>query len=90
MGWMVNVSPQPLYPGKDPVRTVQEAGWAPAPVWTGTENLATTGIRSPNRPARSKCNFNSMYIIYKCDLGPHNTTWRDACGPRTKGWRTMS
>ena len=39
---------------KDPVPTVQEAGWAPWSVWTGAENLATTGIRSPDRPARSE------------------------------------
>jgi hypothetical protein len=31
-------------PGKDPVPIVQEAGWAPWPVWTGAENLAPTGI----------------------------------------------
>ena len=31
---------------KDPVPSVQEAGWAPRPVWTGAENLAPTGIRS--------------------------------------------
>ena len=29
-----------LPPGKDPVPIVQEAGWAPGPVWTGAENLA--------------------------------------------------
>ena len=40
--------------GKDPVPIVLEAGWAPGPVWTGVENLATTGIRSPDRPARSE------------------------------------
>jgi hypothetical protein len=33
-------------PGKDPVPILQEAGWAPRPVWTGVENLAPTGIRS--------------------------------------------
>jgi hypothetical protein len=27
-------------PGKDPVPIVQEAGWAPGPVWTCAENLA--------------------------------------------------
>ena len=27
--------------------------WHPGPVWTGTEDLAPTGIRSPYRPARS-------------------------------------
>ena len=37
---------------KYPIPIVQEAGWAPEPVWTGAENLAPTGIRSPDRPAR--------------------------------------
>ena len=37
--------PRPLFtPGKKPVPIVQEAGWAPGLVWTGAENLATTGI----------------------------------------------
>ena len=36
-----------LYPGKAPVPILQEAGWAPGLVWTGAENLAPTGIRSP-------------------------------------------
>ena len=45
---------------KDPLPIVQEAGWAPGPVWTGAENLASTGIRSPDRPARSEspCRLN--------------------------------
>ena len=38
-------------PGKDPVPIVLEAGWDPGPVWRGAENLASTGIRSPDRPA---------------------------------------
>jgi hypothetical protein len=40
-----------LYPWKDPVPIVQEAGWAPGLVRTGAENLTPTGIRSPDRPA---------------------------------------
>jgi len=40
-------------PGKDPVPIVQEVGWAPEPVWTGAENFVPTGIRSPDRSARS-------------------------------------
>jgi hypothetical protein len=33
--------PRPLStPRKDPVPIVQEAGWAPGLVWTGSENLA--------------------------------------------------
>jgi len=31
-----------------PVRIVQKDGWDPEPVWTGTENITTTGIRSSN------------------------------------------
>jgi hypothetical protein len=34
-------------PGNDPVPIVQEAGWAPGPVWGDAEYLASTGIRSP-------------------------------------------
>jgi hypothetical protein len=48
--------PQPLFAlGNDPVPIVQEAVQeAPGPVWTGAENLANTGIRFPDRPARSQ------------------------------------
>jgi len=54
-GWGVNVTPRRLFtPGKDPVPIVQEAGWAPGPVWTGAENLTPTGIWSPHRPVRSQ------------------------------------
>jgi hypothetical protein len=48
-------------PGKNPVPIVQEAGWAPGPVWTGAENLASTGIRSPDRPARSESLYRLSY-----------------------------
>jgi hypothetical protein len=47
-------SPAAFTSGKDAVPIVQEAGWASGPVWTGAENLAPTGIRSPDRPARSE------------------------------------
>ena len=36
-----SVTPRPLFASeKDPVPIVQEAGWAPGPVWTRAENLA--------------------------------------------------
>jgi len=61
-GGGVSVTPRPLFtPGKDPVPTVQEAGWAPGPVWTGAENLAPTGIRSPDRPARNQSPYRLSY-----------------------------
>jgi len=37
-------TPAACTPGKDPVLIVQEAEWAPGPVWTGAENLVPTGI----------------------------------------------
>ena len=44
-----------------PVPIVQEARWAPGPVWTGAKNLAPTGIRSPDRPARSLSLYRLRY-----------------------------
>jgi hypothetical protein len=58
----VSVTPRQLFtPRKDPVPIVQEAGWAPGPVWTGAENLALTGIRSPYLPARSQLLYRLSY-----------------------------
>ena len=54
-------APAALCPRKDPVPTVQEVGWAPGPVWTGAENLALTGIRSRDRPARSQSLYRLSY-----------------------------
>jgi len=53
--------------GKDPVPIVQEAGWAPGPFWTGAENLAPTGIRSLDRPARSQSLYRLSYpALWHC------------------------
>ena len=70
-----SATPRPLFiPVKDPVSTVQEAGWAPGQIWTGPENLVPTGIRSPDRPARRQSLYRlsyrahyftcTVYIIY--------------------------
>ena len=62
------LTPRPGHftPGKDPVPIVQEAGWAPGPVWTGAENLTPTGIRSPDGPAHNE----SLYrLSYRGRLG---------------------
>ena len=37
-------APAALYPGKDMVPIVQEAGWASGPVWKGAENLTPPGF----------------------------------------------
>jgi hypothetical protein len=41
----------------------EEAGWTPGPVWTGAENLAPTGIRSPDPPARSDSLYRLSWSI---------------------------
>jgi hypothetical protein len=64
--------PLPLFTrGKDPVPIVQEAGWAPGPVWTDAENLAPTGIRFPDSPARNQSLYRLSYSgpeIFKTEL----------------------
>jgi hypothetical protein len=47
-------------PGNDPLPIVQEAGWAPGSVWTGRKSRPT-GIRSPDRPARSQSLYRLSY-----------------------------
>jgi hypothetical protein len=54
----VSVTLRPIYtPGKDLAPIVQEAGWAPGPVWTGVENLASTGMLSLERYVNSITTF---------------------------------
>ena len=48
-------------PRKDPVPIMWETGWAPWTVWTGAENLATTGTGSPDRPARNESLYRLSY-----------------------------
>jgi len=59
-------APAVLYPGKEQVPIVQEAGWAPGPVWRGAENFNPTGIRSPHRPARSQSPYTVVLCNYSC------------------------
>ena len=58
---MVVATPRPLYPRRDPVPIASKTGWNPGTVWTGAENLATTGIRYPDRPARSESLYRIRY-----------------------------
>ena len=51
--WSASRPDRTLPPGRDPVPIVQEAVWAPGPVWTG-EKSRPTGIRSQDSSARSE------------------------------------
>jgi hypothetical protein len=59
-GWS---APHPGHftPRKDLVLIVQEAGWAPGPVWISTKTLSPTGIRSPVRQACSQSLYRLSY-----------------------------
>ena len=58
---VTSTPPAALPPGKRP-GTHCIGGWVgPGPVWTGAENLTRTGIRSPDRPARSEPLYRLSY-----------------------------
>jgi hypothetical protein len=59
-GWS---APRPgrFTPWKDSVPIVQEAGLTSGLVWTCAKNFAPTGIRSPDRPARSQSLYRLRY-----------------------------
>jgi len=60
-GWVVSSTPRPHFtPGKDPVPIVQEAGWAPGPVWTGGKSRPHRDS-IPDRPARSQSLYRLSY-----------------------------
>jgi hypothetical protein len=62
---VVNATPRPHYPReRDPVPTVQEREWALGTFWTDAENLATTCIRFPDRPAHSELLCQLRYYGY--------------------------
>jgi len=57
---VVNATLRPLYSRKRP-GTQCTGGWlGPRPVCMGAENLASTGIRSPDRPACSKSLYRAI------------------------------
>ena len=44
-GWVVSSTPWPLFTSrKDPVPILQEAGWAPGPIWTAENLVPPTGL----------------------------------------------
>ena len=58
-GWVVSSTPRPHFtPGKDTVPILQEAGWAPGPVWTGGKSRPHRDS-IPDRLARGQ----SLYLL---------------------------
>jgi hypothetical protein len=47
--------------GNTSVTIVYVVGWGTEPNWKGGENVAHTGVRSPDRPARSESLYRLSY-----------------------------
>ena len=72
-GCVVSSTPrQHFTPRKDPVPILQEAGWAPGPVWTGGKSRPHRDL-IPDRPARSQS-------LYRLSYPAHNDLY---CSPNT-------
>ena len=64
-----------LYVGKHPVPILQEAGWAPGPVWTGGKSRPHWDSM-PDRPARSQPLYGLSYgLLYTNILTCLLTPW---------------
>jgi hypothetical protein len=70
---VVNAMPSAVYPWEgDPVTIIEDAGgWTPGQIWRGADVLASTGIRSPVRPANSErlCKNLGSNLIF-APIGP--------------------
>jgi len=63
-GWVVSSMPWPHFtPGKDPVPILQEAGWAPGPVWTGRKSRPHRDSIQ-DRPASSQSLYRLSYAAH--------------------------
>ena len=54
-------TPAALPPGKTPYPLYERLGGPQVQAWTGVENLASTGIRSPDLPAHSESLYRLSY-----------------------------
>ena len=67
-GWVVSSKPRPHFtPGKDPVPILQEAWWAPGPVWTGGKSRPHRDS-IPDCPACSQSLYRLSYPAHKLTI----------------------
>jgi len=65
-GWVVSSTPRPHFThGKDPVPNLQEAGWAPGPVWTGGKSRPHWDS-IPDLSAHSQSLYRLSYPAHTC------------------------
>jgi len=65
-GWVVSSTPRPHFtPGKYPVPILQEAGWAPRPVWMGRKSRSHQDL-IPDCPVSSQSLYWLSYLAHTC------------------------
>ena len=93
MEWVVDVTTCPLYPReRDPKHILLEAVCAPDLFWMRAENIAPTGIRSPDRADRSESLYGLSYStllvqnIFKLDITASSIRCRFASLQCSQAW----
>ena len=77
---MVSSTPRPHFtPGKDLVPILQEAGWAPGPVWTGGKSRPSRDLIL-DRPACSRYTDQATQPTWPCNLRTENSFCYDCNG----------
>jgi len=64
-------APAALYPRKEPAPILQEAGWAPGPVWTGGKSCPYRDS-IPDLPARSQSLYRLSYPAHNNNNNNNN------------------
>jgi len=71
-GWVISSTPRPHFtPGKDPVPILQEARWAPGPVWTGGKSRPHQDS-IPDCPAHSQSLYHLSYPAHNNNNNNNN------------------
>jgi len=87
---MVSSTPRPHFtPGKEPVSILQEAGWAPGPVWTGGKSRPHRDS-IPDRPARSQSLYRLSYPAHNSILIIWHKAWEDEEEDVSIYWMTFT
>ena len=77
MGWVVNATPQPLYPrARNPVPIVWKPVWTRRSVWKGAENLASPPLRD-SIPGPSTLSESLYRLSYSGPTIKKITEWTD-------------
>ena len=77
--WVVSSTPRSHFtPGKEPVPILQEAGWAPGPVWMGGKSRPHRDS-IPHRPARSQLLYRLSYRAHIINVYIYIHTYINSC-----------